>query len=160
MTGKQRGYTIVEVLIFIAVTAMIFVAAMSAVGGRQQQVQFAQGLREFESKLQDVMNDVTTGYYPSNTTIGCSVSLLGKTEVDFSSVGQKLGSNSDCVYFGKAIQILPNSAEYPENDTKIVIYNLVGKRYLDSNGERSKLAKNIDEATPVAVANGTAGDSE
>lgn len=151
MKGTRQGYTIVEVLIFIAVTALIFVAAMTAVGGRQQQVQFAQGLREFEAKIRDTMNDVTTGYYPSAENIQCSVDATGKTLLEFNKSGQKIGTNSNCVYFGKVMQVLPHSSDgYTDPESTVVIYNLVGKRYADI--PKSRLADNISEANPKIVA--------
>jgi len=151
MTTRGRGYTILEVLIFIAVSAFIFVAAMAAINGRQQQVQFSQSVREFDAKINDVINDVTTGYYPTNETISCSVNLIDPTARPvLSSAGaggnDGLGTNSDCLYVGKAFHFVP--AGETDKETKFYIYNLVGRRYsTDTN-----TVKSINETKPIAVA--------
>ena len=34
--GGPAGYTIIEVMVFLAITALLFIGAMTAVGGRQE----------------------------------------------------------------------------------------------------------------------------
>lgn len=143
MSKGGKGYTILEVLIFIAVSSLMFVTAIVAIGGRQQQVQFSQGAREFDAKIQDIINDVTTGYFPTNETISCSI-INGEVQVQSSS-DQKLGTNDDCIYIGKAVQFQPNG-----ESSKIIIYSLAGKRFVDATSLTPSLS--IADASPKAVA--------
>jgi hypothetical protein len=153
MKGTHQGYTILEVLIFIAVSALIFVAAIVAIGGRQNQVQFAQGVREFEAKIQDTLNDVTTGYFASNPTIKCQI-VGGNVSFDFTSTNvEKLGGNNSCLFVGKVMQVLPAGAN---GDVTLVIYNLAGKRYLDT--ANSVIADTITEVGPKMVSTTTVGE--
>jgi type II secretory pathway pseudopilin PulG len=119
---KKSGYTILEVLIFIAVSGFIFVGAMAAIRGRQQEVQFAQAIRDFDSKISDVVNDVITGYYPTNQTVSCS---------------------DDCVYIGKALHFGSDG-----DPRKVRILNMAGKRYKDSSLVPSA---SLADASPKAV---------
>lgn len=144
MIGR-KGFTILEVLIFIAVSALIFFAAMTAISGRQNQVQFAQSTRDFESKIRDLINDVSAGYYPTNDTVDCNTDLDADRVDIVASTNKKLGTNNACIYIGKAIQFLPDSDE-----TKIRTYVLAGKRYI-KNGEVEPVTS-IDEAGPRAIA--------
>lgn len=136
------GYTILEVLIFIAVSSLMFVIAITAIGGRQQQVQFSQSTREVDAKLRDIINDVTTGYYPTNSTVSCEV-IAGEVQI-VASTNQEIGTNSNCIYIGKALQFSPDG----KSDV-IRIYNLAGKRYAD-NSQNPTLS--INDAQPKAVA--------
>jgi type II secretory pathway pseudopilin PulG len=70
---RQVGYTILEVLIFIAVSSLMFISAMRAISGRQRQVQFTQSIQEFDAKIKDLINDVTTSYYPTNENVSCEI---------------------------------------------------------------------------------------
>lgn len=142
MGSSKKGYTILEVLIFIAVSSLMFISAITAIGGRQQQVQFAQGTKEFDSKIRDVINDVTTGYYPTNETVSCEVNS-GEVEI-INSKDQLIGTNSKCIYVGKVIQF-----QVDGDDTLIRIYSMAGKRF---SGDSSTPVSTIDQARPKAVA--------
>lgn len=140
--SQRGGYTIIEVLIFIGVSAAIFFGAMTAIGGRQEQVQFAQGVREFDAKIRDILNDVTTGYFPSNETVQCRVEN-GQTEIS-STTDTELGENSECIFVGKAIQFIPEGI-----GERIDIFTLAGRRYEDEDLTPSTT---IAESRPVAIA--------
>lgn len=139
---SQKGYTILEVLIFVAVSSLIFIYTMAAIGGKQQEVQFSQSTREFEAKIRDVINDVSTGYYPSNEKISCQV-VAGVVQI-INSDNQKLGTNNLCIYAGKAIQFKPDGKE-----DLIRIYALAGRRYQD---DKLTPSSTIAAASPKAVA--------
>lgn len=139
----KRGYTILEVMIFIAISAAIFVGAIKAIGGRQEQVQFSQAVREFEAKIRDIANDVVTGYFPTNNTVACEYSA-GKSRIVKTADGS-LGTNNTCIYIGKAIQFQPNGAK-----DRIDTYTIAGLRYEDQI--EMTPSTSIAKADPVPVA--------
>ena len=145
MTGR-RGFTILEVLIFIAVSALIFVTAMTAISGRQNQVQYSQGTRDFETKMRDIINDVTTGFFPTNETVGCEVGVGLNDEVQIVSSfdSTQLGTNNDCIYIGKVIQFVPDGQA-----EKIRVYVMAGRRYI--NNEDVEPVTTIAESKPKLV---------
>lgn len=106
--GRQRsfsigGYTVVETLIFLAVTSFIFISAVLLISGRQARAQFQSGVRGFETRLADVANDVGTGYYRnSGSTRQCSEGVNGP---QFSTVNTNLGTNQNCVFVGTVIKL-------------------------------------------------------
>jgi len=142
---KQTGYTILEVLIFLAVSSLMFVSAMRAINGRQKQVQFTQSIQEFDAKIKDLINDVTTSYYPTNETVNCIVDNGGEVVIGKSETPQELGTNDDCIYVGKVIHFQSNG-----DDTAMRIYAMAGKRYSDTALTPSY---SISEAKPKAVSN-------
>ena len=139
--NKKTGYTILEVLIFLAVSSLMFVSAMRAINGRQKQVQFTQSVREFDAKIKDVINDVTTSYYPTNKTVDCLVSG-GEVVID-DALNETLGTNDDCIYVGKVIHFQINN-----NNTTMKIFAMAGKRYSDGNLTPSL---SVQDARPKAV---------
>jgi type II secretory pathway pseudopilin PulG len=66
------GYTIIETLIFLAVSAAMFIAAMAFVSGQQNRAEFVNAVRNFEQQLIDVGNDVATGYYSYPSGLTCN----------------------------------------------------------------------------------------
>lgn len=139
----EAGYTILEVLIFVALTSVMLVIAVSNITGNQRQTQFAQSARGFESVLNDVLNDTPTGYFPTNDTIGCRIDAVTNDPEIYNASAQTLGSNVECVYVGKALQFAPNG-----DTNKVWVYPLAGRRLALGTSEP---VDTIDEARPVAV---------
>ncbi len=136
------GYTIIEVMVVIGISAVIFFSAMTAIGGRQESVQFSQAVREFDAKMRDIMNDVTTGYFPTNSTITCTL-LAGTPQISVDN-DAKLGTNNNCIFIGKAIQFLPDGV-----GERMDIYSLAGLRYQDNDQTPTTT---IAKAQPVPLA--------
>lgn len=141
---ENRGFTVLEVLIFIAVSALIFVTAMAAISGRQNQVQYSQGTRDLETKIRDVINDVTSGYFPTNDTVGCVIGVDDAVQIVSSFDDTQLGTNDDCIYIGKVIQFVPDGQR-----EKIRVYVMAGRRYIDN--EDVEPVTTVAEAKPKLV---------
>lgn len=116
---SDRGFTIVEVLIFLVVSAFILSSALVLMGGRQQQVQYQQGVRDFDGRIRTTINDVTNGFFP-NQPFGCATA---SGAITFSSVGtDEQGTREDCLFAGKVIRPLSGS------DTELEIISLAAER--------------------------------
>lgn len=148
-TRVLPGYTIVEVMIVLAVTGALFVSAMLLVSGQQARTEFSQGVREFESKIQDVMNDVGTGYYSQNTTRQCISSASGPV-FDLVTTAEQ-GKSQACIYMGRALQ-------FGTGDT-YTKHTIVGLRRITAGGV-TREAKDVTEAKPRSIAPRTAGDTQ
>lgn len=116
--ASSRGFTIIEVLIFLVVSAFILSSALVLMGGRQQQVQYQQGIRDLDGRIRTTINDVTNGFFP-NQEFGCSVSVAGK--ITFSAVTEAQGTKEDCLFAGKAISL-------GSDDTEMEIVSLAAQR--------------------------------
>lgn len=135
---NPAGYTIVETIIFLAVSALLFVSASILISGRQRKTQFAVTVRDFSSKVKSVYGNVASGYYNSSGQVTCTVS--GGAISTLSSGGNDQGTNSDCVYLGQVL-VSPQSGT---NDFKIV--SLVGLR--NTTGSPPQEVQNLSDAKP------------
>lgn len=139
----QGGYTIVEVMIFLAVTSALFLVAMVAINGKQAQAEFTQGARDFHALIDDVINDAANGNFPSKPNIKCNVAGPGAGPV-ISSGSTEQGTNQDCIYMGKVVKMEQNSKD-------LKIYAVIGRRQSDDNED----VQNFSEAKPtVSIAPG------
>lgn len=106
--GKNKhlslGYTIVEVMIVLAVSGMMFLIAANFINGKQESTAFTQGVNETASRLQGLMEDVSDGHY-SDIPLGCSV---GANSLSFPPGSQGQGTNQDCTFLGKVIHFSLN----------------------------------------------------
>jgi type II secretory pathway pseudopilin PulG len=143
LTGMKRrnsaGYTILEVMIVLAVTTALFVGVAVLFGGRQGQTQTEQSVRDLESKIQNITNDVATGYFPNG--IKCTATSTPADPVVPSAAPATAGSNSGCIFLGKIASFA--------ND-KINLLSIVGRQFTGAIGN-SSATSSLGEAVPVAV---------
>lgn len=99
--GRGHGFTIAETLIVLAVSGAMLLAAIILINGRQAHTEFNQGIQEVQSQLQQDMNDVANGYYPSNGSISC---VAGGGGPILTSGSTERGANDGCIFVGKVLQ--------------------------------------------------------
>lgn len=146
---NRNGYTVIEVLIVLAVTATLFVSAAIMIGGRQNRTAFEQAARNVQSQIQQVLNEVAVGYYPNNGDFTCTATATGP---QFGAGSAGVGTNSGCVFVGKVIQFGVTGTD-PE---QFVVYTLAGlQKRAGSNTE----AVNRTESQPKVVAPTTSNSS-
>ncbi len=154
---RQKGYTLLEVLIVISVSAAMFSIVAITFGGKQDQVQFTQAVRDFDSQLKDIMNDVSVGYFETDKTVECRAIGGGSSrrpQVTINATADNsLGSNDDCVLVGKVMQFSPSKADSDtsglssDSDQIIRIFNMVGLRE-DAAGNNPVT---LEESKPRAI---------
>lgn len=124
--NNRGGFTIVETMIVLAVTGVIFISAVTAVSGRQGKTQFNQAVNAAKTQIEQIIGEVQAGHYPHMGNMSCRVGTAsegGDTNmvIGTGSVGQ--GSNDACVFLGKVIHFGDNN-----DPQKIGIYTLAGLR--------------------------------
>ena len=142
---ENHGYTILEVMIVIGISAFMFISIAYTFGGRQQEVQFTQAVRDFDSRLQDTINDITTGFFNNDGSNRCVVTNPSNPNSAPSFPGgvDPQGQSEDCVFIGKVMQFIPNGG----GNEEINILNIVGRR----ENSTGVAVSNLDEANPRAV---------
>lgn len=138
---RWRGFTVIEVLIVMAVTGILFIGAVLLIAGRQRQTEFDQATRQIQSQIQQVMNEVAIGFYPNTNTFQCSAGASGPILIAGS--GTEQGENSGCIFVGKAMQFKV-AASNPE---QFATYTIAGLQKNSSGTEVTSLA----EARPKLV---------
>ncbi len=138
----EQGFTIVEVLIVLAVSALLFASAAFLIAGKQNQTAFNQSIQQIQSQIQQIMNEVAIGYYPNNSDFQCTATAAGPTFTTV--VTNQQGTNSGCVFVGKAMQFRVQGSD-PEI---IAVYPLAGLQKDSSSGQE---VQNISQAKPKIV---------
>ncbi len=143
--GSLAGYTMVEVMVFLAITAALFVGAVTAVGGNQAQVQFSQGVRDAQSKIEQIVNEVSSGYYANANNFTCRVvnPASAASAPTFTSTTSDQGTSDDCIFLGKALQFGQN------NGTDYNVISIAARRH----NRLGKEVKSLEEALPTALVN-------
>lgn len=137
---SPSGFTIVETIIFLAASSIILVSAMIFMSGRAQGARFSESMRDINSKMQDWINDIPTGFTGSTAGgVNCIVTGGGKVLIN-SGVGP---NEPECIFLGKAIQ-------FRVDDSKVSAYSVFGRRALGNDIE-SPLVSSLMEANPEAA---------
>lgn len=108
----MRGYTIVEVLIVLAVSGAILASSISVFSGRRGATDFSQAMYDLQSKFQSYANSASSASLPSGEAYTCQVGSLmpdGKVYpvLRLAPAGSSDTTSQDCIYLGRAIQIIP-----------------------------------------------------
>lgn len=145
------GFTIVETMIVLAVTSMLFVSAALLINGRQAHAQFETAINGMQQQLQQIINQTSSGYYPNNGNFTCQSSAAGPF-IQSGSAGQ--GSNGACIFIGNVIRFSSSQTSVPSGTRateQFTLFPLAGLR-LDSTG---KEVQSLSDAKPYAIAPGT-----
>lgn len=147
--AAERGFTIVETLIVLAVTGALFISAATLISGRQNRTQFTTAINNLQQQLQQVINEATSGYYPNNSAFNCTRQVLTGPSIT-AAASNNQGSHGDCLFLGKVLYFgnIPDKTQY-------AVYSVAGNR-LNSTGAP---AKTLAEAKPVMLAPGVTTNS-
>lgn len=121
--GKNRqplGYTIVELMIVLAVTSFMFVIAATFINGKQAKTSFIEGTHEMASNLQGIIEQVTDGKY-SDIPLYCHYTGGGgPLNIDGTAPG-----TAGCTLLGKFVhfQVLGTATA-----TTYEVFSLAGAR--------------------------------
>ncbi len=142
--ANTQGFTIVETLIFLGVSAVIMVSVLSLVGGSQNKAQFQQSVYDTSQQINDVIENVANGYYNNTGSIKCEPNLA-KDAPSISTSTEDLGTNEGCIFIGRVLQFATAGKE-----DNMTVYDLVGLRQKDGDE-----VKTLGEANPKLIAKGT-----
>jgi len=101
----ESGFTVVEVVLFLAITGMLFAALMVGVGGAVTQQRYLDSVRSFKSSVQNEFSQVVnTDNQLTGREGGCTATGETSGAPDSPDERDTRGA-SNCVMLGKAITI-------------------------------------------------------
>jgi type II secretory pathway pseudopilin PulG len=149
----ESGFTIIETMIFLAISGVLFISAFVLISSYQAKTEFSQGIRQIETDLQAEISHVASGYYPSAGNFIC---MPSKDDVfgppDISAGASSRGDNYGCDFIGEAIQFAPSG-----NNGEYIVYPIVGAEYSDLN---HTLVTSLSQAFPTALDISGVNDSQ
>jgi len=150
MLSNRGGYTVIEVLLVLAITGALLTVGFSAFRGKQGQVQFQQAMYNTQSEFQTIVNDVLSGATQDGTEGGDASSAIceetgsgtpGVRPPDPGETVSGVGTGQDCLMLGRSVLVTPDSGT-------LNIFVVVGLRYLAGS---DRPVTNFEEAAPTPV---------
>ena len=143
------GFTIVETMIVLAVTGVLFLSLVGVVQGRQAKMQYKNSMNDITSTVQSTAGQVASGYYPVSESSFRCVANGGKPQITTLPSTGGIGTNDDCVMLGQAI-MFGTGIQNGEHEYKI--QTLIGLRQTNAG----ETPKNFSETKVRVMAPGTA----
>lgn len=140
--AASGGFTIVETLIVLAVTGLLFAGAALMINGRQNRTEFTTAINNLQQQLQQIINQTASGYYPNSGNFSCTPG----TPPSIKSGSNARGTNNGCIFLGSVIYFGPGQAS-----NQFTVYPIAGNRV---DGALHSVTT-IPAAWPVAVAPGS-----
>ena len=111
----NKGCSIVEVLVVVAVTGALFIGVVLMVAGKQDKARFEQSVNSVKAQIETVINEVQSGYPGSSQ--GCNYTGSSPT------ASASAGSSNTCIFLGKALQFTTGSQK-----NSYGVHSIVGRR--------------------------------
>jgi hypothetical protein len=140
--NEPQGFTIIEVIIFLGVSGLLFLSVLGLINNEQNKTQFFQGIHEFYSQIQNLSNNVQIGYYTNSGDFTCSANGGGAPVI--SSGANNEGANYGCTFIGRVLQFAPN-----DNTSQYSVYTVVGRQFTSTTPPGP--VDTITEALPVVI---------
>ncbi len=123
--ARQRaiasGFTIIETMVVLAVTGMLFVVVAATLSGRQNAAEFTHAIQSVQAQVQQTIDQVSAGFFPDQTNFTCTA---GPNMVLIAAGPNTQGTNQDCVFLGKVMQFKVSGTD-PE---QYEVYTIAGLR--------------------------------
>lgn len=145
MKGVKQplGYTIIEVMIVLAISGLMFLIAANFISGKEESTAFTEGTNEFVTDMQSVIDQVSDGQY-SDISFNC-FSGVGGT-LTFPGAGTQ-GTNPACVFLGKFLYFTQGT-----NADNYLTFSLAGNRLDSATGDS---ATTLAEINPTPIDQGS-----
>lgn len=148
MRKSITGYTIVEVMIFLAVTSALFVMIAGTFSSQQKRTEFSTAAREMESRVRDIANDVSTGRYDSSNNFSCNIDPSGVPKFISTATPNYQGTNQECIFIGRVIHFGVDRSD----GKSFNVYPVAGAREFDDPIVGKRDVADLTEAKPKAIA--------
>lgn len=141
---NTHAFTVVEVLIVLAVTGSLLVMAISLISGQQGRTGFTQSINDLQAQINDVINNVATGYYANNNNVTCTAPGASPVLATPGIPTNTQGQNNGCVFLGRAMQF-----DVGGDTTAFNVYDIVG---LQKKNGSTQSPQTLTDAAPLAIA--------
>jgi prepilin-type N-terminal cleavage/methylation domain-containing protein len=153
MKKGPRGYTIVEVLLVLAISSVLFLGVTTIFGSGRKNTEFSQAIYDIQSKVKQYAVQVSTGNFLETTQYTCAQSPSSLRATLTLGASASTNSNQDCIYLGKALLPVIGSSD-------IYVYDVLGLRNAHNGITDTGLyVKNVGEAMPEPAGSRDAGNA-
>lgn len=149
------GFTIVEVMVFLAISGVTFLIAASFISGKEAQAEYNTGMNQANLRVKTIINNVSNGNYalPNGSALSCSFSA-GKPDVTEVAPQPNNVAMEGCTFVGTVLE-----PDYNNNPNQYYLFTVAGcqnyigagSSYQCSNSPSDPIPTNLEEEQPQVV---------
>lgn len=144
---KSHGFTIVETMIVLTITGLLFTLFVLGVNTRQSQAKFRQSINAVRTEIDQRINESQSGQYSNASNFTCTKTPTGPS---INSGSAEQGTNDGCVLLGKVLWF-----DNPSNPGGYTVYPIAGlKGAPDFSASEPKIVGISGVAEPVSYQHG------
>jgi hypothetical protein len=150
MTNRLAGYTVIEVMLFLTISTVIFIAAVAIFSGRSEQTRFTQTMQDIQSQFRAYGNQVSTSYTPDTAGKNCKVGPVAGISARPLFTSSPV-VNQECVLLGRAVQVIEGQDTifaYPVFGLKTIHNGAVDTKAFPASAAEAGPAPAVDDASP------------
>lgn len=125
---KPLGFTIVETMIFLAVSGAIMVSVLAMVSGSQNKARFQESVNDTDQQINDIVGNVSNGYFSNPVNYKCEVANQTVGPKISTGLGIEKGTNDKCTLLGRVIQFEAGGVS-----GNMTVYDAVSNRQYDGS---------------------------
>lgn len=154
----NSGFTIIEVLLFLAITGLVFLVGFAGIRGSFSDVQFTDSMRSLHSYINKEISQVTDGLNIRSDNINCiyiagspggGSSLDGKVYLSSTGTVEERGKEQDCLILGRYFAFDNGGSQI---DTSIIVGKNPEDDEIPSDNSDISLAKTFLDDGKIAPA--------
>jgi len=123
---NTSGFTIIETLIVLGITAILLLSAMYTLSGKTANGEFTQAINGIKTSLQQLINNSSSGIYPNAGNFQCSLSSTGTISLTLPS-GNVQGQHYGCTFLGRMVNFNDSSLS-PGTAQNYIAYTVIGQQ--------------------------------
>lgn len=109
---EQAGFTLIETLLFLAISGILVVIVLVTMGPRIRNVRFSTGMNDMAEHITSEFSAANFGRLRTETQ-GCTVdSATGNINLDVSDTSRDRGTQGDCIIIGKIVGVRIDKLDY------------------------------------------------
>jgi prepilin-type N-terminal cleavage/methylation domain-containing protein len=144
MKGAPGGFTIIEVMIVLVISAVMLGSAITVFGNRRDSASFSQAIYDLQSQFKSIVNDISSQSIPGLQQYSCVPANVGGSMQPVLVSGGSTAQN--CIYLGQALQIINNTG------TALYSYPVFGLRTIYSGTtDTGNVPTSIDQVSANGV---------
>jgi type II secretory pathway pseudopilin PulG len=107
---NKHGFTIIEVVLFLAITALLGFIAIIGLGPRFRNVRFSESMRDLETNIQKEL--INSRAVNSRPNLRCTLTVTGPLDISATGSLDNPGEAEDCVLNGRLLVFNPDNTSY------------------------------------------------
>lgn len=145
--GNKTGFTIIEVMVFLAISGFTFLIAATFISGKQAQAEYTQGMNNANAFVKTLINNVEIGNYPlpARENLSCTLSG-GRPSIGISSFSPSPLGSAGCAIIG--LVLAPQTGS---DTTKYTIYTVAGCQYDGCSSNGNNPPASFSQEYPISI---------